>query len=364
MHWKSARRRWKLGEISAQSADFNTFTNVSLGGLVGTVISLVVTSLIGAVVTTELLAESFRIARYGDPDIAWHHLEQLASAGVPVRLLGRLAEAGVHDEVDPTARRPEWMKVRARFDEEYLGLKKLVRDLDLHTVCEEAGCPNIYECWEEREATFLILGSRCTRRCGFCDVMTARPDPVDEQEPRRIAEAVRAMGLRHVVLTGVARDDLSDGGARIWAAAAIYAVGSVNFLFDRTQRPHLTGDDLSELTGVPKSTLTNKAKLIRDVLRIGQMEPEFCRRELLATGARPRRTALTGPDALTSAERRVADLAADGLSNRQIAQHLFITQPTVETHLRHAFHKLGITSRAELPAQLERELPGVTGLPA
>src|SRR5437763_6163671 len=94
-----------------------------------------------------------------------------------------------------------------------------MRGLDLHTVCEEAGCPNIFECWEEREATFLILGDRCTRRCGFCDVMTARPLEVDEGEPQRIAEAVRAMGLHYVVLTGVARDDLPDGGARIWAAS-------------------------------------------------------------------------------------------------------------------------------------------------
>jgi lipoic acid synthetase len=84
-------------------------------------------------------------------------------------------------------------------------------------------CPNISECWEEREATFLILGNKCTRRCGFCDVMTARPDPVDEDEPRRIAEAVRAMGLRYVVITGVARDDLPDGGARIWSET-IHAV--------------------------------------------------------------------------------------------------------------------------------------------
>ncbi len=94
----------------------------------------------------------------------------------------------------------------------------MMRDLDLHTVCEEALCPNIGECWEAREATFLILGDRCTRRCGFCDVMTARPDPVDEEEPARIASAVRRMGLRFVVVTGVARDDLADGGARIWAA--------------------------------------------------------------------------------------------------------------------------------------------------
>jgi lipoic acid synthetase len=84
-------------------------------------------------------------------------------------------------------------------------------------VCEEARCPNIYECWEDREATFLILGDRCTRRCGFCDVMTAKPFDVDEGEPDRIAETVLAMDLRYVVVTGVARDDLPDGGARIWA---------------------------------------------------------------------------------------------------------------------------------------------------
>jgi lipoyl synthase len=116
-------------------------------------------------------------------------------------------------------RKPPWLKVRLQTGPNYAELKGLMRGLGLHTVCEEASCPNIHECWEEREATFLILGDRCTRRCGFCDVMTARPDPVDEDEPRRIAEAVRAMGLRFVVLTGVARDDLADGGARIWAAA-------------------------------------------------------------------------------------------------------------------------------------------------
>ena len=117
----------------------------------------------------------------------------------------------------PVGRRPEWLKVKARFGPNYRELKGLMRELDLHTVCEEAGCPNIFECWEDREATFLVLGEKCTRRCGFCDVETAKPAPVDEEEPRRIAEAVKAMGLRYVVLTGVARDDLPDGGARIWA---------------------------------------------------------------------------------------------------------------------------------------------------
>jgi lipoyl synthase len=121
----------------------------------------------------------------------------------------------------PATRRPEWLKTKARFGPNYRDLKGIMQDLDLHTVCEEAGCPNIFECWEDREATFLILGDRCTRRCGFCDVQTAKPLGLDEDEPRRIAEGVRAMGLEYVVLTGVARDDLPDGGARVWAEAIL-----------------------------------------------------------------------------------------------------------------------------------------------
>ena len=116
-------------------------------------------------------------------------------------------------------RKPPWLKVRLRTGPNYRDVQGIVREHSLHTVCEEAMCPNIGECWEEREATFLILGDRCTRRCGFCDVMTAKPGPVDEGEPARIAGAVRSMGLRYVVLTGVARDDLPDGGARIRASS-------------------------------------------------------------------------------------------------------------------------------------------------
>jgi lipoic acid synthetase len=131
---------------------------------------------------------------------------------------------GCSQTAAPLARRPDWLKVKARTGPNYLDLKRIMRDLSLHTVCEEAGCPNIFECWEDREATFLILGERCTRRCGFCDVMTAKPEAVDEGEPARIGQAVLAMGLQYVVLTGVARDDLPDGGARIWASC-VRAVG-------------------------------------------------------------------------------------------------------------------------------------------
>ncbi len=119
----------------------------------------------------------------------------------------------------PIGRRPEWLKVRARTTgPNFIDLKRIMRTQSLHTVCEEAACPNIHECWEEREATILILGDRCTRRCGFCDVMTAKPLPPESDEPDRVASAVRSMGLRHVVLTSVARDDLPDGGAAVWAA--------------------------------------------------------------------------------------------------------------------------------------------------
>ncbi|HYG71486.1 MAG TPA: lipoyl synthase [Actinomycetota bacterium] len=117
----------------------------------------------------------------------------------------------------PTDRKPPWLKVRLQSGPNHRELTRIMRDASLHTVCEEAMCPNIHECWEDREATFLILGDRCTRRCGFCDVMTAKPAPVDVTEPARVADAVRAMGLRFVVVTGVARDDLPDGGASIWA---------------------------------------------------------------------------------------------------------------------------------------------------
>ena len=121
-------------------------------------------------------------------------------------------------EVALTSKRPEWMRVRARFDDGYLELKRLTQKLDLHTVCEEAGCPNIYECWADRTATFMINGDRCTRACGFCQVDTRKPLALDVDEPQRVADAVLSLGLAHAVITCVARDDLADGGASGFAA--------------------------------------------------------------------------------------------------------------------------------------------------
>jgi lipoyl synthase len=124
-------------------------------------------------------------------------------------------------------RRPEWLKVRVQHGDNFTELRNIMRERGLHTVCEEAGCPNIYECWEAREATFLLCGDLCTRRCGFCDVMTAKPEPLDREEPQKIAEAVQLMGLKFAVITGVARDDLDDAGSAHWAAT-VTAVRKAN----------------------------------------------------------------------------------------------------------------------------------------
>jgi lipoyl synthase len=117
----------------------------------------------------------------------------------------------------PIERKPEWIKTRANMGPEYTALRSLVVREGLHTVCQEAACPNIFECWEDREATFLIGGERCTRRCDFCNIDTGKPDPLDRDEPRRVAESVRTMGLKYATITGVTRDDLDDEGAWLYA---------------------------------------------------------------------------------------------------------------------------------------------------
>src|SRR6201996_286011 len=120
----------------------------------------------------------------------------------------------------PIEKKPPWIKTRLRTGPEYTELKSLVRREGLHTVCEEAGCPNIFECWEDREATFLIGGDQCTRRCAFGQTAPGRRQPLDRDEPRRVAESVATMGLAYATVTGVARDDLDDGGAWLYAQTA------------------------------------------------------------------------------------------------------------------------------------------------
>ncbi|ALE91856.1 lipoyl synthase [Arthrobacter alpinus] len=117
----------------------------------------------------------------------------------------------------PVERKPEWMKAKVSMGPEYIAMKNLVKGQGLHTVCEEAGCPNIFECWEDREATFLIGGSECTRRCDFCQIDTGKPSPIDRFEPTKVARSVVKMNLRYATVTGVARDDLEDEGVWLYA---------------------------------------------------------------------------------------------------------------------------------------------------
>lgn len=129
----------------------------------------------------------------------------------------RMLRLEIRNTETPIERKPSWIKTVARQGPEYLELQKLVKDEGLHTVCQEAGCPNIYECWEDREATFLIGGSQCTRRCDFCQIDTGKPADYDTDEPRRVADSVLSMRLRYATVTGVARDDLPDEGAWLHA---------------------------------------------------------------------------------------------------------------------------------------------------
>ncbi len=175
-----------------------------------------------------------------------------AAEGVSPRLLGRLSAARLdgeqHEPVPLRSRKPEWMRVPLSTGPTFHEIRSTLRGLDLVTVCEEAGCPNISECWNDGTATFMILGERCTRACGFCLVDTRRPAPADPEEPARVAEAAARMGLEHVVVTMVARDDLDDGGA----AAVADTVAAL-----RHRLPHARVETLiSDLGGDPDSLQT------------------------------------------------------------------------------------------------------------
>ncbi len=163
----------------------------------------------------------------------------------------KLLRLEVRNAAVPIERKPEWIKTRVRTGPEFQRMTALVKGEGLHTVCQEAGCPNIYECWEDREATFLIGGDQCTRRCDFCQIDTGKPAPLDRDEPRRVAESVATMGLAYATITGVARDDLPDEGAWLYAETvrAIHATvpgcGVENLVPDFHANPDLLAEVFS-----------------------------------------------------------------------------------------------------------------------
>ena len=249
----------------------------------------------------------------------------------PVRLLGRLADAGVSvPDEDPALRRPEWMKVRADLGPGYRETKRLMRSLDLHTVCEEAGCPNIYECWADKTATFMILGERCTRACGFCLVDTRHPEPLDEDEPARVADAVAKLGLAHAVVTSVARDDVPDGGAAIFAAT-IRAIRSRTPLTRvEVLIPDCKGDPdaLATIFAARPDVLNHNLETVARLQRAARPSAAYFRS--LTVLARAKRVGLTTKSGIilgmgeTEDELRgaIADLRAVGVDILTLGQYL------------------------------------------
>lgn len=251
--------------------------------------------------------------------------------GVPVRLRGRLAEAGVTDGGHGLReRKPPWMRVKLRTDPRYLELKKLSRDLELTTVCEEAGCPNIFDCWNEGTATFMLLGERCTRACGFCLVDTRKPQAVEEDEPARIAAAVKRLGLNHVVLTMVARDDLDDGGADIVGRS----VEAIRVEMPGTAVEVLTSDFKGSAAALERVVAAAPDVFNHNIETVARLQravrPSAAYARSLALLARARMAGLTTKAGIivgmgeTVAEVRatMADLAAVGVSIVTVGQYL------------------------------------------
>ncbi|HEX3327954.1 MAG TPA: lipoyl synthase [Actinomycetota bacterium] len=191
-------------------------------------------------------------------------VERTLRRGVPLH-----AAPGSGADASATAgRKPPWLKVRVRHGENFSELRAIMRERNLHTVCEEAACPNIYECWEAREATFLLCGDLCTRRCAFCDVMTAKPHALDPEEPQKIADAVAVMGLKFAVVTGVARDDLDDGASAHWAAtiraikAALPACGVEVLIPDFKPRKLDPREALAQVTDAEPDVLAHNLETV------------------------------------------------------------------------------------------------------
>ncbi|HEX5189622.1 MAG TPA: lipoyl synthase [Streptosporangiaceae bacterium] len=187
----------------------------------------------------------------------------------------RLLRIEARNSQTPIERKPPWIKTRLRTGPQYSQLRQLVRREGLHTVCEEAACPNIFECWEDREATFLIGGDQCTRRCDFCQIATGKPGPLDTDEPRRVAESVATMGLRYATVTGVARDDLADGGAWLYGRTcvevheAVPGCGVELLIPDFNAEPAL----LREVFGARPEVLAHNIETVPRIFR--QIRPGF-----------------------------------------------------------------------------------------
>jgi lipoic acid synthetase len=237
----------------------------------------------------------------------------------------------------PIERKPPWIKTRLRTGPAYTELKALVRGEGLHTVCEEAGCPNIFECWEDREATFLIGGDQCTRRCDFCQIDTGKPQPLDEGEPRRVAESVAVMGLRYATVTGVARDDLADGGAWLYAQVCREIHAAVPGCGVELLIPDFNADPgrLAEVFGSAPEVLAHNIETVPRIFRRIRPGFRYARSLEVLRAARDERLVTKSNLILGLGEERqeitqaMADLRAVGCDLLTITQYL---RPTPRHH--------------------------------
>jgi len=249
----------------------------------------------------------------------------------------RLRRAEARNAETPIERKPSWIKTRARMGPNYTELKGLVKREKLHTVCEEAGCPNIYECWEDREATFLIGGEVCTRNCSFCLIKSGKPSELDRDEPRRVAESVQAMGLRYSTVTGVTRDDLDDQGSWLYAET-VRAIKRLNpstgvelLIPDFDGRPDLLGEVFDSRPEV----LAHNVETVPRIFRL--IRPGFSYERSLSVLTHARDAGLVAKSNLilgmgeTAAEIRaaLADLYDAGAELVTITQYL---RPTERHH--------------------------------
>jgi lipoyl synthase len=249
----------------------------------------------------------------------------------------RLLRIEARNSAVPIEKKPPWIKTRARMGPQFSELKSLVRAEGLHTVCEEAGCPNIYECWEDREATFLIGGDQCTRRCDFCQIDTGRPEPLDRDEPRRVAESVRTMALRYATVTGVARDDLDDEGAWLYAET----VRAIHDLNPQTKVELLAPDFsgraglLDEVFGAAPEVFAHNVETVPRIFK--QIRPAFRYERSLEVIAAARAAGLVTKSNLIlglgetrdEVEAALADLRAAGCDLVTITQYL---RPSARHH--------------------------------
>ncbi|HVB27210.1 MAG TPA: lipoyl synthase [Mycobacteriales bacterium] len=242
----------------------------------------------------------------------------------------RLLRLEVRNAATPIEQKPEWIKTRLRTGPEFTALRDLVRREGLHTVCEEAGCPNIYECWEDREATFLIGGEVCTRRCDFCQIDTGRPTALDRDEPRRVAGSVAVMGLRYATVTGVARDDLPDQGAWLYAETVRAIHAGVPGCGVELLIPDFSGDPalLAEVFAAGPEVLAHNVETVPRVFR--RIRPAFSYQRSLEVLTRARAAGLVTKSNLIlglgettgEVQEALGDLHAAGCELITITQYL------------------------------------------